>query len=104
MEKKSKNSRELCASVLSLLIFLGSYYPSYCQEGGIVTGTVTDGTTGELLPGVNILVKGSTVGSVTDIQGSYSIATPSKNGTLIFSFIGYATKEISIDSQTNIDV
>src|SRR5688572_32528455 len=57
--------------------------------------TVTSKSHGETIPGVNVLIKGSMTGTVTDIDGNYSLDVP-EDGTLIFSSIGYATLEISI--------
>ncbi|MDH5598757.1 MAG: carboxypeptidase-like regulatory domain-containing protein, partial [Cyclobacteriaceae bacterium] len=69
-----------------------------------VTGTVTDPATGESLPGVNVVVKGTTNGTITDIDGKYSLEVPSEGGTLIFSFVGMETKEVVIGTQSVIDV
>lgn len=52
---------------------------------------------GEPLPGVNVLVKGSTMGTVTDIDGRYSLTAPRDAQNLVFSFIGFATQEVQID-------
>ena len=60
-----------------------------------ITGTVID-SAGSPLPGVSVLLKGSTKGVVTDAQGRYSIETPSAGGTLVFSFIGFVSKEVTI--------
>jgi TonB-linked SusC/RagA family outer membrane protein len=67
-----------------------------------VSGTVLD-ETGMPLPGVSILLKGSTRGTTSDLDGKYSISGPS-NGVLVFSFIGYNTTEETIGSRTIIDV
>ncbi|HKZ39017.1 MAG TPA: TonB-dependent receptor, partial [Chryseolinea sp.] len=56
------------------------------------------------LPGVNVLVKGSTVGTTTDAQGKYSLSVPDENSVLVISFIGYTTQEIVVGTQTNINV
>ena len=69
----------------------------------IITGKVTAGS-GEAIPGVNVLLKGTTVGIVTDADGNYSLEVPDLNGTLVFSYIGYATMEVPIGGRTNIDV
>ncbi len=60
-----------------------------------VTGKVTDSDTGEALPGVTIVVKGSTRGTVSDINGKYSIQVQ-KGTVLVFSFVGYDTKEVKV--------
>src|SRR5690606_27122919 len=67
-----------------------------------VSGKVTD-VNGASLPGVNILYKNTTIGTVTDMEGNYSINVP-ENGTLVFSFIGYVTQEIPMNSRTTINV
>ncbi len=69
----------------------------------VVTGTVTDGNNSPL-PGVNVVIKGSTLGTVTDASGSYSIEPTNTNAVLVFSFIGFVTKEMPIAGQTRIDV
>jgi len=68
-----------------------------------VSGVVTSSTDGEPMPGVAIMVKGTSTGVVTDIDGNYSINVPA-DGTLIFSFIGFSTQEIVVGNQTTIDV
>ena len=69
-----------------------------------VTGKVTDSETGEAMPGVNILVTGTNVGTITDISGNYSLDVPSGNVTLQFSFIGYVIQEIALNGRTTLDV
>ena len=75
----------------------------YAQERTI-TGTVTSSEVGEPVPGVNVLVKGTTIGTVTNIDGDYRLQVPEDETTLQFSFIGYATQEATIGNQTTIDV
>ena len=69
-----------------------------------VTGKVTDGETGTSLPGVNILIEGTTIGATTDIDGMYNIDIPDANSVLVFSFIGYLTERIKVSGQSIIDV
>ncbi|HTE34429.1 MAG TPA: carboxypeptidase-like regulatory domain-containing protein, partial [Chryseolinea sp.] len=68
-----------------------------------VSGKVTDNT-GQALPGVNILVKGTANGTTTDTEGSYRLVLADGSGTLVFSFIGYVTQEVTVDNRTSIDV
>lgn len=68
-----------------------------------VTGTVTS-ETGESLPGVNVVIKGTTTGTITDINGKYSIKVPEEGATLTFSFIGYESQEITVNEQTVINI
>ncbi|MEG3660177.1 TonB-dependent receptor [Arenibacter palladensis] len=69
-----------------------------------VSGIVRDMKTGESLPGVNVLVKGSTIGTVTDFDGNYSITVPNPNDVLIFSYIGFISQEIPVNNQLVINV
>ncbi len=68
-----------------------------------VSGTV-NGEAGDGLPGVNVLVKGTTVGTVTDINGNYRLQVPEEADVLSFSFIGYQTVEETINGRSTIDV
>ncbi len=68
-----------------------------------VSGKVTD-SSGEPLPGVNVLVKGTSAGTITDIEGAYRLSAP-EGSTLVFSFVGFRSQEISITSSlTTVDV
>ncbi|HAL64662.1 MAG TPA: SusC/RagA family TonB-linked outer membrane protein [Bacteroidales bacterium] len=69
-----------------------------------VTGTVTHAEDGSSIPGVSVLVKGTQVGTVTDINGKYSINVPPDGKVLQFSFVGMQTVEVTIGNQTVIDV
>lgn len=68
-----------------------------------ITGRVID-ENGQSLPMVTVLVKGTTNGTVTDLDGNYSISNIQENTTLVFSFIGMITQEISVGKQTKIDI
>ncbi len=69
-----------------------------------ISGTVTDGQSGETLPGVNILVKGTTTGTSTDSGGNFELTVPSLQDTLVVSFIGYQTNEVHINGRTEINI
>ena len=69
-----------------------------------VTGTVTSSEDGLGLPGVNVVVKGTNEGTITDIDGKYSISVPSGESTLIFSYIGHVTQEVLVGDKTSIDI
>ena len=69
-----------------------------------VTGTITDSQTAEAMPGVNILVKGTTVGAMSDINGKYSITVPDQKAVIVFSFIGYINQEMPVAGKSVIDV
>src|SRR5690606_6283853 len=69
----------------------------------IVSGKVTDQENGEELPGVNILEKGTSNGTVTDIDGNYSINV-NETATLVVSFIGYTKQEIALEGRNIINI
>jgi hypothetical protein len=69
-----------------------------------VTGKVLSGDNDEALPGVNVIVKGTTTGGITDIEGAYSVNVPDDGAVLIFSSVGYETVEIAVGAQSVIDI
>lgn len=73
------------------------------QQQNSVSGTVTD-EAGQPLPGVTVVVKGTTRGVVTDADGNYSITNISENATLEFSFVGMRKQEVAVNGQTTINV
>ena len=86
-----------------ILLFLFSMHTAYAQ-GNKITGVVTSSEDGTTLPGVTILVKGTTTGITTDPNGYYEFTVPANAETLVFSFIGFAPQEILIASKTVINV
>jgi len=75
----------------------------YVRQGITITGRVTDNA-GEPLPGVNVMVKGTNIGSIANAAGGYSITVPNSDATLVFSFLGFATQEIAVADRQVIDV
>lgn len=69
-----------------------------------VTGKVTDEKDQSPLPGVSVIIKGTTTGTTTDGEGNYSLTIPDDNAVLVFSFIGYVNQEIAVNTRTKIDV
>jgi TonB-linked SusC/RagA family outer membrane protein len=69
-----------------------------------ISGKVTSAEDGAPIPGVNVIFKGTTVGTVTDFEGNYKLTVPAEDGTLVFRFIGLRTREIAIGNQSVIDV
>ena len=94
---------DLVFAVVLAALFL--FQPAaFAQSEITVEGTVTD-TEQEPLPGVNVVVKGNpSIGGVSNTEGQYSVTAPSRRDTLVFSFVGYASKEIPIQGRTTIDV
>lgn len=73
------------------------------QQKKMLTGTVTD-LQGKPVAGVTVYVKGTSVGTITDSNGKYSLIDPPENATLVFSFVGMKTKEVVFNNQPVIDV
>ena len=95
-------------------IFVGSRFSFKVMENNLIviapiillqqptiTGTVTDNA-GVPLPGVNVILKGTLIGTITDLEGRYSINTSDRNGILVFTFIGYSTQEIEINGRNEV--
>ncbi len=100
--------------VIALVYFLS--YQGYAQITASVTpaalaatpavaisGRVTD-ENGEGLPGVNVLLKGTSTGTTTNAEGAYAMDLPDLNGTLVFSYIGYVTQEVAVNNQSVLNV
>lgn len=85
-----------------LLDKLHSLQSSTVQEE--ISGTVTDAQSGETLPGVNILVKGTTTGTSTDQNGNYELTAPTLQDTLVATYIGYQRQEIFINGRQEVDI
>jgi len=81
--------------------------PAEAWRGGVVqtvTGTVTDAESGDSLPGVNVVVKNTTIGTSTGNDGQFELDVTSLQDTLVFSFVGYRTEEVPLQGRTQIDV
>lgn len=78
--------------------------PATVSQGISVTGHVTSSEDGMTLPGVNVVIKGSSRGTATDIDGNYAIAVPSPESILVFSLVGYETAEVTVGDKTLINV
>jgi TonB-linked SusC/RagA family outer membrane protein len=76
----------------------------YAHAQHVVSGTVKDENTGEQLPGVNVVLKGTSSGTISDAEGRYSLEVPSQDAVLIFSFVGYAKQEVPVGERNSIDV
>ncbi len=100
---KQSNYWKLLVSCLSLIAFLCTSAKSSAQDINI-SGNVTSLDDGLSLPGVNVLVKGTNKGTQTDFDGNYTIESVSGNATLVFSYLGFVTQEISVDGRNTINV
>ena len=97
---KSLQNKRLRILVLALVFLFLAPWELHAQQL-VVTGIVKSG--GELVPGVTVLEKGTSNGTVTNSEGQFSISV-NPDATLLFSFIGMAPKEVKVNSQTSVDV
>jgi len=89
--------------LLKILLFLLCLPLWGMAQQSFVSGKVIDEWNGEPLPGVNVLIKGSTQGSITDIEGNYRVEA-SSDDVLVFSYIGYLTEEVPVGQQNTINI
>ncbi len=90
--------------VIILAVLLIASMGFIAPEERTISGKVTSAEDGSALPGVNVALKGTKLGTVTDAQGNYLLKVPNSGGILVFSFIGLITKEVAIGSKNRIDV
>jgi TonB-dependent starch-binding outer membrane protein SusC len=88
------------SAVLLFLLLLSS---EAWSQGRTVTGKVTASDDGSAIPGVNIVEKGTNNGTITSVDGTYSIAV-SESATLVFTFVGYKPKDVPVGSQSTVNV
>lgn len=90
--------------LLGFMLVLAFAFSESLAQDRTVSGRVTSVEDGASLPGVNVILKGSTTGTVTDLDGNYLLTVPSSGGILVFSFIGLASEEVEIGSRSVIDL
>jgi len=95
-----KNFYEKTALVLVILILSG--YVAHAQERS-VSGSVED-ETGDPLPGASVIVTGTSIGTITDINGNFNLNVPEDQNSITISFVGYQSTQIELGEQTNFDI
>lgn len=121
MKKRLRNNRHAVSMSAGIVLSLFLWMPaSVSAEGSArthdpghsgsgvsvdfaVTGKIRD-ENGSPIPGANVLLKGTTMGTTSDAEGGYSLVLPSEQGTLVFSFIGFATQEVEVNGRSVIDI
>jgi TonB-linked SusC/RagA family outer membrane protein len=104
----------LTLKIMTILLVCGLVLPAWSLTPGNpaaeeqqqirVSGTIVEGATGTPMPGVNIQVKGTSVGAISDADGKYSINVTDKNAVLVFSFIGYVSQEVELGGRAVVDL
>src|SRR5688500_7815494 len=92
---------KICRAMPLLLaaVFLSTSVLAQIPVSGRVTSDQGDG-----LPGVNVLVRGTTVGTITNVDGKYNIDVPGNDAVLVFSYVGYRSEEVTVGDRTTWDV
>ncbi len=91
-------------NILFLTLWILSSLALHAQQGFKISGKVRDAKTGENLIGVNVVVKGTTNGTITDINGNFHITVPNQNAVLKITYVGYADQEEPLRGRSNINV
>lgn len=100
---KNSTFQQLALSLLFYLVLVGFVGSSALAQGVTVKGRITS-ETGEGLPGVTVVLKGTTTGTVSDATGNYSLAVPNSRSTLVVSYIGYTSQEIPINNRSTVNI
>lgn len=88
--------------LLLILVYVSALGVILAQDRAI-SGTVTDAETGEGIPGANVVIKGTSNGTITDFNGEYKLNAPD-GATLVFTYVGYATSEVEVGARSVVDV
>lgn len=101
---KTRQGARYLLSLLLMLLLVGHGWASPILQEVRVAGQITSSEDGQGIPGVNIVVKGTQSGTITDADGRYSLSVPDNNAVLVISSIGFNTQEVSVSGRTNINV
>ncbi|MCK5764588.1 MAG: carboxypeptidase-like regulatory domain-containing protein, partial [Bacteroidales bacterium] len=96
-------TRKIAYRFMLSIMFLVLLIPVGYAQQGVVSGTITDADDGSLLPGASVLIKGTTTGTTTDIDGKFTL-TVDPNTILVISYISYASQEITVQPNTTINI
>ncbi len=88
----------------AIIFFPNSFVLAQSTQGIIITGSVTDASTGNPLPGANIVIEGTFIGAITDLEGKYSITIPNEEAVLVFSYVGYETQSLKVGNLRQVSV
>lgn len=105
-QTRLKNSKSLFWMIGLFVCFIttNGYANDKIEQNRTITGKVISADDNMGIPGVNVLVKGTSIGVVTDFDGNYSINIPSTNSVLVFSYIGFKSKEVAVSNNSTINV
>lgn len=90
--------------LLLIFLFVSGLFAHASAQDRTVSGKVTSAEDDSTLPGVTVVLKGTTIGTTSDLDGNYKLSVPSEGGILVYSFVGMASQELQIGSRSVIDV
>ncbi|HYW94549.1 MAG TPA: TonB-dependent receptor, partial [Bacteroidales bacterium] len=90
--------------VITTFLFVLLFLPAHAQTGRTITGTVTSETDGEPVIGATVSEKGTTNGTITGLDGTYSITLTSPKATLVYAFVGMKNTDVPVGDKTKIDI
>ena len=85
-------------------VFTFLIFPFFAFAQGTVTGNTTEASTGNPLPGVNVIIKGTTTGTTSDFDGNFTINVEAFPSVLVFSSVGFTTQEVNVDSAQSLSI
>lgn len=92
------------AFILFFALHMLAVTSAYSYQEVVISGSVVDSQTEEALIGVNVVVKGTTIGTSTDVDGNFTLSVPSLEETLVFSYIGFERQEVYINGKTILNI
>ena len=99
------NIKQFCMKkILLLLAFFAISLGALMAQTKEISGKVTSADDGGFLPGVSVSVKGTTLGTITDMNGEFRLKVPQETRTLVFTFVGMNSQEVAIGNQTTYNV
>ena len=96
--------RRWWTTLLTVMLLVSHVFAGTSRADVTVNGKVTSADDNSALPGVNVYLKGTQTGTITDTEGNYTLSVADENGILVFSYIGYTTQEVAIGGKTSINV
>lgn len=99
-----KNNIRIVGQLFLMLLVLGTTSATAQSAQHTVSGNVTSSEDGMPLPGVSIVLQGTTQGVSADFDGNYSINVPNGNGVLVYSYLGFETQEVAVNGRTSISI
>jgi TonB-linked SusC/RagA family outer membrane protein len=101
MNETLRTHRRALYTLMLCFVFLWS---NALAQSRTISGTVKDGTTGEVIPGVSVLLKGTSTGTISDVNGTFTLQSTSEEDVLVFSFVGYTKMEVAVAGKTTFDI